>query len=271
MGGRFLCVGTHHKTGTVWLRRVLHSIKREQDIPLMQCHKAGKLAKAAPRGPQIIVNWESSFPDEIFALPHARFIHMIRDPRDVLLSGMRYHRIAPLAREKFLAKTAPGTGALNYQDHLNALPDDHARLMFEMENKHHQTVEEMKRWTYGRAGVAELRYEDLIEDHDCAIFRSVLVQMNIEGLDVDRAVKSYWEYSLFGGMKSGENKVGSQHAKHLASGKKRQWESQMPRSIAEIYAARYGDVLRQLGYEENSDWVDKCAAETQIETVNLSS
>ena len=53
----------------------------------MQCHSAGKIINAVETGPQILVNWESQFPKELHALPHARFIHMIRDPRDVMLSG----------------------------------------------------------------------------------------------------------------------------------------------------------------------------------------
>ncbi|MEL6573305.1 MAG: sulfotransferase domain-containing protein [Pseudomonadota bacterium] len=246
------------------MRRTLHDIKRDQNIPLMQCQNAAKLSQAAVDEAQILVSWNSGFPEELFALPYARIIHLIRDPRDVLLSGMRYHRIAPLGREKFLAKAAPGTGRLNYQEHLNALPDDHHRLIFEMENKHHKTISEMARWTYGRTRVVELKYEDLIEDHDCAVFRDILEKFDIAGLDINRAIQSYWRNSLFGGVKIGDKDIGAQHGKHLASGKKRQWESHMPRGIAEIYAERYGDTLRQLGYEENSDWVDSCRAETDL-------
>ena len=90
----------------------------------MQCYRAKKLAEAAQTGPQIIVNWSSSFPQPLMKLDHARFLHIIRDPRDVLLSGMRYHRIAPLGNEKFLREKRDEWGGKNYQDHLNALPDD---------------------------------------------------------------------------------------------------------------------------------------------------
>lgn len=252
---RFLCVGTHHKTGTVWLRRVLHAIKVDQNIPLMQGNRVEKLALAAPEGPQIIVSWAASFPPELRALPHARFIHMIRDPRDVLLSGMRYHRKAPLGREKFLAKPRADLDGLSYQEHLNALPDDHARWLFEMRNKHAQTVQEMLDWEYDAPNTVELRYEELITDPACTRFRDILTDFDIEGLDIDRAVQSFWDNSLFGGLADGE--TGRQHSLHLASGDVAQWKTQMPRALAEAYEAEFGDALRQLGYADSADWVNE--------------
>lgn len=257
---RFLCVGTHHKTGTVWLRRVLHEIKRDQDIPLMQCHSAERIKKAAQTGPQIIVNWESSFPDELRALPHARFIHMIRDPRDVLLSGMRYHRKAPLSRERFLNETHDHLGGLNYQEHLNALPTDMDRWLFEMHGKHADTVAEMLAWDYDGFNTFDIKYEDLIMDLDCSFFRAMLTDFQIEGLDIDRAVQSYWMHSLFGGVAEAK-KLGPQHALHISSGSVRQWKTQMPRALAQEYVKHYGQALITLGYEEDDDWVDECPVE----------
>ncbi len=254
---RFLCVGTHHKTGTVWMRRVLHDIKRTQDIPLMQCYRAKKLSQAAKTGPQIIVNWESTFPKELRALPHARFIHMIRDPRDVLLSGMRYHRKAPLGREKFLADTRDDLNGLNYQDHLNALPTDHDRWLFEMRNKHADTVREMLDWDYEGYNAFDIKYEDLILDLDCSLWRAMLEEFQIEGLDIDKAVQSYWDHSLFGGVAEAKE-LGPQHAAHISSGSIAQWKTQMPRALAEIYADEYGDALVRLGYEADQSWVATC-------------
>ena len=264
---RFLCVGTHHKTGTIWMRKVLRLIATEQDIPFMQCYRAKRLVDAAETGPQIIVNWSSSFPKELMDMGHARFIHIIRDPRDVLLSGMRYHRIAPLGNEKFLREERAEWGDKNYQDHLNALPDDHARLMFEMEHKHDKTVSEMLKWRDLSAGAqdrtADIKYEELIEDTDCAMFRKILETFDIEGLDIDKAVQSYWEKSLFGGLAKTGN-MSDRVAAHVSSGKKAQWVTKLPREIAEPYADRYGEALKTLGYAENSDWVNDCLPEKEI-------
>jgi len=261
---RFLCIGTHHKTGTIWMRKVFKLIAKTQDIPFMQLYRAIRLKDAAPTGPQIMVNWSANFPNELLAMEHARFLHIIRDPRDVLLSGMRYHRIAPLTNEKFLSIERPEWDGKTYKAYLNDLPDDNARLMFEMENKHNETVNEMLRWPYGHPRAADLKYEDLIEDTDCKIFRRVMTDFNIEGLDVDKAVQSYWDRSLFGGLARNADREARVQL-HVASGKKAQWVSKLPREVAEPYAERYGHALKTLGYAENNDWVQDCLPAKEIE------
>lgn len=253
---RFVCIGTHHKTGTIWMRKVWRAISKDQEIPFMQCYRDKKIDQAAETGPQIIVNWHSGFPQRLMDMEHARFIHIVRDPRDVLLSGMRYHRVAPLGNEKFLREKRDEWGGLNYQDHLNGLPDDHARLLFEMENKHDTTVREMLDWPWGHPRAAELRYEDLIRDHDCSQFRAVLEDFDIEGLDIDRAVQSYWDLSLFGGLATQEARSDRQNL-HVNSGASAQWKQKMPAAIGRIYAERYGPALRTLGYAEDDSWVDE--------------
>ncbi|MBT0957196.1 sulfotransferase domain-containing protein [Alphaproteobacteria bacterium KMM 3653] len=261
---RFICIGTHHKTGTIWMRKVWRAISNDQEIPFMQVYRPKRLADLPESGPQICVNWSSSFPRRLMNMPEARFIHIIRDPRDVLLSGMRYHRVAPLANEKFLRIPNPEWGGMTYQKYINALETDHERLIFEMENKHHETLEQMLKWPYGHEGAADIKYEDLIEDTDCAMFRGILEGFAIEGLDIDRAVQSYWDLSLFGGLKKDDDRSDRVNL-HVNSGAKAQWVRKMPREIAEIYAERYADALKTLGYAEDSSWVETCRPAAEIE------
>ena len=263
MTARFICIGTHHKTGTIWMRKVWRAVAEDQGIPFMQVYRAKRLADAAKTGPQIIVNWSSTFPPELLALSHARFLHIIRDPRDVLLSGMRYHRIAPLGNESFLREKREEWGGKTYQEHLNALPDDRARLLFEMEHKHATTLAEMRRWPFGHPNAADLRYEDLIEDRDCAILHGVLERFAIEGLDIDRVIQRYWDLSLFGGLAKPEDRDARQNL-HVGSGAGAQWRTKLPREIAEIYAGRFGDDLIALGYAKDQSWVAECRPQAEI-------
>ena len=260
---RYLCVGTHHKTGTVWMRRVLHAIKDDQDIPISQCNEAKGFIKLIEDGPQFVVNWGSTFPFLLYELESACLFHIIRDPRDVLVSGMRYHRVAPLGNEKFLREPQEQWGGKNYQEYLNALPSDRERLLFEMENKHHETVQEMLQWPYGHPRAVDVKYEDLIRDEDCSIFRGMLAKFAIEGLDIDRAVKSYWDQSLFGGRS--RDKMDDRQKGHISSGSGGQWRGALPRDVARIYADRYGEALRTLGYAKDDSWLD----ETQEVTASV--
>ncbi|MEL6207091.1 MAG: glycosyltransferase family 2 protein [Pseudomonadota bacterium] len=262
--GRLLCLGTHHKTGTIWMRRVLRQISDDQNIPMQQLLRIQAMQRLPKEGAGILVHWDADFPRPLYQLEDARIIHVIRDPRDVLLSGMRYHRVAPHAREKYLLETQPGWGGLNYQDYLNALPDDCARLIFEMDGKHRITVEEMLAWHCGAANTIELRYEDLIVDTDCSLFRSALEEAAIDGLDIDKAIAAYWKHSLFGGI-ADPNARDDRVALHVRSGAPAQWRTALPREVAEPYAAQFGDALKILGYASTDDWVAECPPAAEIE------
>ncbi|MEM1374139.1 MAG: sulfotransferase domain-containing protein [Pseudomonadota bacterium] len=256
--GRIICVGTHHKTGTVWMRKVFRGIANDQDIPFMQVNRAKRMADIPETGPCICVNWHSAFPPEMLAHPDARFIHIIRDPRDVLLSGLRYHRVAGLGNEKFLREKRDEWGGKNYQDHLNSITDEHDALIFEMEHKHHETLQEMLHWDYGHPNSIEIAYEDLIEDTDCSLFRDTLEKIAAPGVDIDRAVQVYWDKSLFGGLAKKEDRESAVPGEHVASGKPAQWVENLPRDVAETYVKRYGNDLKELKYEKNLKWVADC-------------
>lgn len=248
---RILCVGTHHKTGTVWMHKVVTAMCKRFGITFHNqrryMHK--NLDWLPETGRVIVVNWLSQFSDSLLSRPDVQIVHLIRDPRDVLISGLHYH--LKNTNERFLHKPREELGGKTYQEHLRALPNLNAQFLFEMEQKHHRTMTEMTRWNYDRPNAVEWRYEDLIVDTECAMFTALMERFDLSHDEAAQARNIFWDASLFGGLKSSDPSVSS----HVRSAKTAQWRQSLPPDIAEVYCERYGDDLIHLGYAQDHDWV----------------
>ncbi len=245
---RVLCLGTHHKTGTVWLQRVFRTISRALSIPCSYIFNKSADQLIPADGRVILFSSSCRFRTDLLSRADARFLHVIRDPRDVLLSGMRYHQVCGEFGEKLVHMKRDDLGGLSYQEHIRSLPDDEAKLLFEMEERHADTLREMRAWDYARANNIEMRYETLMQDHETTAFKKVLRAMGFDGKELTRAAKIFWRKSLFGGMAE-EGAHDARVQTHVTSGKIAQWRTKLPRRIAEIYAERHGQDLVALGYE----------------------
>lgn len=252
---RLFCIGTHHKTGTLWMRAVFRRLANALGVAhhVTFPNQGLRLVTEAER--VFLFQWSSKFPPELLDRPDARILHMIRDPRDVLLSGMRYHLHAPVEGEQFLHEARDDLGGKTYQQHLNALPDETDRLLFEMREKHARTLAEMLAWE-ARPNTIEVRYEDLMQDTDGTAFRDHLRNLGLPEPEVETGAKIFWEKSLFGGLADEAARVDRIKA-HVASGKVAQWRDHLPEAVADAYADAHGQALVDLGYEEHpTAWLE---------------
>ncbi|WP_371156352.1 sulfotransferase domain-containing protein [Jannaschia sp. 2305UL9-9] len=254
---RVFCIGTHHKTGTLWMRAVFRKLAAWMQVPERVVYPS-VTGKVIPDDDRIFLfSWSSTFRPAILDLPEVRILHVIRDPRDVLLSGYRYHQHAPRKGEDFLHEPREDLDGLTYQQHLNALPTEAEKMLFEMREKHAQTLGEMLGWNYDRPNGIEVRYEDLIADTSCVAFREHLRNLGLTEAEVGKGVEIFWGNALFGGLARPEDRV-ERVARHVASGAARQWRDRMPRAIAEAYAEAHGADLVRLGYETHpTNWVEE--------------
>ncbi len=248
------------------MRRTFRKYTDANGIPTVRMSRKTKIEKALPEaGSALCVNWDSRFPNDFFDDPRARFFHVIRDPRDVLISGHRYHLKTKHSHEGWLHRPDPGLRGLSYHQKISAEPDRVSQMLYEMDGKHATTVNEMLSWPYGHDHVMDLRYEDLIEDVDCGLFRAAIERMNIVGFNIDGLVQSYWRNSLFGGLANRSSRARRVN-QHVLSGAAQQWRSKLPREVAEIYVQKFGDALIELGYAQDYKWVNECLPESKIPT-----
>ncbi|SFJ38951.1 sulfotransferase domain-containing protein [Jannaschia pohangensis] len=254
---RIFCVGTHHKTGTIWMRSVFRALAQAIGVADHIVFPASGLKFVPPSDRVFLFQWTSRFPQAVLDRPDARVLHVIRDPRDVLLSGMRYHLTSDHAEEAFLHEARDDLGGQSYQQHLAQLPDDTARLMFEMQGKHAETLADMLAWDYARPNGIEARYEDLMADTDCRGFREHLRNLGLTEPEVERGMALFWQMSLFGGQAKG-TRAKARMASHVSHGGVAQWRDLLPRAVAEAYAETHGAALVQLGYEDHpTNWLNE--------------
>jgi len=181
--------------------------------------------------------------------PERRILHLIRDPRDVIISGMHYHCTA---KEHWLHVPQKKFGGLTYQVKLNGLPDDRSRYFFEM--RHSRAIVSMLRWNYQRPNAFECKYEDLISDTDMCLFTRILAHLGFSEQELPVCRSAFWRQFIFGGMPEAKR---NKKTAHIRSGAPQQWPSAFDRGMGEKFVRQFGDVLVRLGYEKDDSWLDK--------------
>ena len=125
------------------MKQVFRALAKALDIPMIGMWSDRQLADVPQDRPAFLVNWHGWFPRAIWDNPAARFFHVIRDPRDILLSGWQYHQTAGPKGEKFLHVARADLGGKTYQEALNSIADKDEQILFEMREKRTVTVQEM--------------------------------------------------------------------------------------------------------------------------------
>jgi len=199
--------------------------------------------------PFILLNYDSNFREyeDVLDREDVRVLHVVRDPRDVLISAMHYHK---KSSESWLHEPIPGYDDVTYQRRLRALPTTFDQYLFEMEHSTAGTLRDLLNWRYGRANCFEARYEDLRQDAQLEYWRRILSFLGFDEREQQISSRCFWQNSLFGGL----SRVGN---KHVRSGDVAQWKREFTRDLGSAFLKRFPGALRSLGYEMNNSWILK--------------
>ena len=229
-----ILVGSHHKCGSSWMYDVFCQISRNCGLRLLY-----EDCSARPSGTEIHFHAHSQFKLPLLNQIPYRGLHLIRDPRDIIVSGCFYHQ---RCREPWVHAPQVAFGGMSYQEKLRSFKTLDDQLLFEMENCSAETITELMNWDYDDPYFMNVKYEDLIDDHPLVMFHQIFMFLGFPGHALPGLLQIAFEHSIFSGKLTARA--------HIRSGQARQWEKYFKPLHHRRFEQLYGDALCHLGYEE---------------------
>jgi len=226
----------YHKAGTVWFREVLSSVVRPYGLRFQE------VKKEPIRSDTDIAFCADSRDYRNDLLGHRLFrgSHMVRDPRDLVVSGYEYHLVT---EEAWAHQPRPAYRGMSYQAYLHSL-SEHDGLMAEIEWVAKFTARLMTAWDYGQPEYLELRYEEALADEQ-GTFQKVFQWYGFNEIATSIGLEAVDRLSL---------KRGGAIPNHVRSGAPGEWRTRLaPEHIAR-FKELTGDLTIRLGYETAPDW-----------------
>lgn len=254
---------SYHKCMTVFFMRIFQGICDQMNwhFEKFLTHEMDRFIKVANqyKGNQILTI--GNVLTDLSTLPnHFVGSHIIRDPRDLLISGYKYHlwctetwAVEPLTeRLKGIIKLNSfpidiEIDGLSYQKLINSV-DMETGLKIELNWRRFSFVHMMD-WDYNHPMIMELRYEEIF-GNEVPLFEKLFHHYGFDNKLVDIGLQFVERYSFENQKKygnTGENK-------HLSTGESGQWKNYFFDELKEIFKERYQKLLENLAYEHDDSW-----------------
>ncbi len=232
-------VGTYHKTGTVWMKKIFTKSCSNLKLKFF----SGK-SEETPLDFNVFLQNHSKFNFEQLNSEY-KGLHLIRDPRDIIISGCFYHQ---KAHEKCLHIPKHELGGLTYQEKINSYNSLDDKILFEMENSSAYNIKLIDNWDYNNPAFIEVKYEDLILDVDLFLFHKIFTFWGFSGEVIPELLRIAYDNSIFSGN--------LRKSVHIRSAQQHQCKKYFKPQHKAKFLELYGDILIKLGYEKNNDWAD---------------
>jgi hypothetical protein len=280
----------HHRAATTWIRTILHDAATALNLSVCTVHNEMNWAGYASVGdkvraerPDLLVLTNARRGD-VETLPELRGFHVVRDPRDIVVSGYFSHRYSH--PESF--------GGVVWQElgpHRQALAEmDHDGGMLAEIEFSAGFLQPLADWEYGQQpGVIELRMEDLISD-PVTQWTAVLTHLDLlsppgsgaerlaraaatwnlarrrkaprslalarrvlPAVPLNRLPRAYVEQTLdrfsFARLTSGRQRGEEDPTHHYRRGVPGDWRNHLTEAHLAEFRGRYGALVERLGYE----------------------
>ncbi|NCD40636.1 MAG: hypothetical protein EOL88_00940 [Bacteroidia bacterium] len=190
-------------------------------------------------------------------MPTYKGTHIVRDPRDLLVSGYRYHL---WSTEKWLNKVLgdwflkerlrlQDLGLLEYgrgksfKEILSSV-DKETGLIIEL-NWRQKQFDQMASWDYSNPNILEIRYENVF-GKELEVFERIFNFLGLEKIHMSSALEIVDSRSFYSLQK--QRKTGPQ--KHASVGVSEQWQSFLPNKVIDHFNESNSKLLDILGYNK---------------------
>lgn len=241
-------VGTHQKTGTVWMDKVFKSIAKAMSTPYYNVSRknnalfsktAEKLKKSGKNC--IIFHNHSAFPKCCFTLRNKGF-RLIRDPRDVVISAVKYHETTDA---QFANSPKKEFGNISLRQKISSLVTLEDKILFEINEVMENNINDMLYYRFADQ-ILTLKYEHLISDGKLILTSKLLQWLGFDESEIILGLCIFWNESLFGLKKSDSTS-------HIRNGAPRQFENIYTPKLHDAFESKFPDVIQQLRYDDPQD------------------
>ncbi len=228
--------------GTIWMTKLFRKIASLYQLSLQISNNNGDIHN----GSDILIANHSQL--SLHQLKNYVGSHLIRDPRDAIVSGYFYHL---WTNEAWAQEPQEIYGGQSYQQHLKGLTQEDG-LVAEIERfRTYIRDYRLMEWDYQNPRIYEVKYESLIADEQ-QVFEKMFRHFGFHETAIRKCLKLAKTVSFANVAKRdpGQTKTGS----HLRSGRPNQWVDVLNDQHRELIKSLWGDLIIRMGYEVNNDW-----------------
>ena len=234
----------HHKCGTVYQKIVFEKICQNVNLEFIDVMADEVIIKNIPSNAFLFfrnAKYESQISE--YNLKSYKGYHIVRDPRDMIISGYFSHRYShPIDNQwgrEYLVE---------YRKWLNSVPLEIGMMQ---EIAKGISLGHMSKWNYNDKNIIEIKFEDLITN-PYKIFWKILdfLSIRIKKAKLKKIIKNNSFERFSRGRKKGEEKIES----HFRKGISGDWKNYFTKEHINFFKKKWGHLLIQLGYEKNNNW-----------------
>jgi Sulfotransferase domain len=228
---------SHHKVGTVWFIKVLGAVSENYSLQFSTVGRGQSFNDADI----VLSNGTRHFPPDQISYRAFKGSHMIRDPRDILVSAYFYHL---RTNEPWVHEARRKWGGHSYQEFLRSL-DARDGIFTEMERLSRFEFKDLSTWRYDNPDILELHYEDVLANEH-AMMERIFRHYGFTDAAVRHSADIAARFSL--------NSSTTRLDPHVRSGRPGQWKEVLESEHVERFKELTGDLVVRLGYESTTDW-----------------